>query len=86
MSLGTHQTWLEGFGPNRRGHLVTFEFLYDLDHPARRYRRLVPHGTIEPVDQVTNDDSVEPLGTVATTGPPSGYWPTGEPDRVEPVT
>lgn len=49
VSMGAVSTWLEGSGRFQKGRMVDIEYLYDLDDPTRRYRRMVPNGTLEPL-------------------------------------
>ncbi len=86
VSLGVTSTWLDGFGPNRKGQLVRFEYLYDLDDTSRRYRRLVPHGTLEPLTQAPDDPESEPLGVIAAEGFRSPWHVDAAPDVMQPVT
>lgn len=85
MSLGVTSTWLEGFGPNRKGQMANIEYLYGYDHTANRYRRLFPHGTLEPITQVADDPAPEPLGVITAAGFRSNHWPAATPDTIQPV-
>ncbi len=85
-SLGVVSTWLDGFGSRRKGQMANIEYLYDVDHPANRYRRIVPNGTLEPLTTAADDPPPEPLGILAPHGIASGYWPTPTtPDTRTPV-
>lgn len=87
MSLGVTSTWLDGFGPHRKGQMANIEYLYDLDETSRRYRRLVPDGTLEPLIQAPDDPKPEPLGVIAAEGFRSPWHvDAAAPDAVQPVT
>ena len=81
ISVGVTETWLEGFGPRRKGQMARIELLVDVDHPSRRYQRHLPHGTIEPLIHVEPDPLPEPLGTIRAEGFTSGTFPPAEPDQ-----
>lgn len=81
VSLGAVSTWLEASGRSQKGQMVDIEYLYDLDNPTRRYRRMVPNGTLEPLfsTQVL-DPPPEPLGAIRAEGFNSGYYPPATTD------
>ena len=39
--------------------MANIEYLYDYDNTSRRYRRLVPYGTLEPLTQAP--DVMQPV-------------------------
>lgn len=76
VSIGAVSTWLEGSGRFQKGRLVDVEYFYDVDDPTRRYRRMVPNGTMEPLFSTQPvDPPPEHLGTVRADGFSSGYYP-----------
>lgn len=78
VSLGVKQQWLEvpGRWGKGRGSMVPIEFLYDVDNPTDRFRRLYPNGTLEPLDLASGGgQEVEPLGVVRPAGMSSGAFP-----------
>ena len=86
VSLGVTSTWLDGFGPQRKGAMANIEYLVDLDNTSRRYRRLVPNGTLEPLTQAPDDPESEPLGEIRAEGFRSPWHHDAAPDAVQPVT
>lgn len=86
VSLGVTPVHLDGFGSKAKGQVVDMEYLYDVDHPSRRYRRMVPNGTIEPLFETRGEEPVEKLGTMPRLRDwRSGQWPETATDTVSPV-
>lgn len=75
VSLGVREQWIEAGGRFGKGTMVKLEFLFDADDPNRRYRRLYPNGTLEPIDIATGgQQTVEPLGVIRAEGFSSGTF------------
>lgn len=83
VSLGVEPVRLAGARSSDPGQVVPIEFLCDADDSAKRYRRLVPNGTIEPLfDTRGGEDEHERLGQLSARVDNfrSGTFPAAPPD------
>jgi hypothetical protein len=68
VSLGVQSMRMPGPRSIDPDRVVNVEYLYDAHRPARRYRRPVPFGMLEPLDHRANDPRPEPLGIMTDRG------------------
>ncbi len=78
-TLGVVKTPLDM--PGRAGReggaprIVDIEYFFDVDHPAKRYRRVLPYGALERLDRVTGaEDSVQDMGFIPRSSRPAGAF------------
>jgi hypothetical protein len=82
-SLGVHPTYLEARG-RTKAQRVDVEYFVDLAHSARHYRRVLPHGLLEPLFSTEVKETIEDLGTTSPSlqGWRSGNYPDAAPETV----
>ena len=87
VSVGVTETWLEGFGPRRKGQMARVELLVDRDDMSKKFQRHLPNGTVEPLIHVPSDPPPEYLGVITGHGISSGTFPPSLPNQpAQPIT
>lgn len=83
ISLGVEPIRLAGARSSDPGQVVPIQFVVDADDSSKRYRRLVPNGTLEPMFATRGgEDEHERLGQLSPSvhNFRSGTWPSAPSD------
>lgn len=88
VSTGVQDVWIEDAGRwgRGKGRMVKVEYFYDVDHPNKRYRKMLgqePYSRLEPLHTVEDQgETSERLGAISRRAEPSGRYVPAGPDTV----